>query len=357
MASWKEYYADLGGYFRREDAAEWEQADRGVERFYVYILEIDRPPGRYVGQTKNLRRRLRAHADGTVKTTAGAAVEVAYVAEVATREEAVRYEWFLKRMHAECPEQVGRFIGQVGKETRSVLARLSVPKELRRWKGERSDEWMEGSVRNGPEASRPLGVMGWMMVGLVGVLLVWLFGGGYMGEGPDTEPRKAEPAAKQTANIPRVSEPESTLVEDSAVTGHLDQEEEDAAGLGGEPGADNVALQGGGFDGGERSNLAALSAKAESARTGGRVREAARTVYVEPVYPEIARRAGVSGVVILEAVIDPHGNVTDVNVLRSIPLLDEAAMDAVRQWKYEPTLLNGVPVPIVMTVTVNFGRT
>ena len=80
-------------------------------------------------------------------------------------------------------------------------------------------------------------------------------------------------------------------------------------------------------------------------------------MFVEPVYREIAGRAGVSGVVILEAVVDPNGNVTNVNVLRSIPLLDAAAMDAVRQWKYEPTLLNGVPVPIVMTVTVNFGRT
>ena len=357
MASWKEYYAGLGGYFQREDAAEWEEGDRGVERFYVYILEIDRPPGRYVGQTKNPRRRLRAHADGAVKTTAGAAVDVAYVAEVATREEAVRYEWFLKRMHAECPEQVGRFIGQVGKETRRVLARLAVPNELRRWKGERSDDWMEGSVRSGPEASRPRGVMGWMMVGLVGVLLVWLFAGGYIEEGPSGEASKAEPVAKETANIPRVTEPDLALVEDSAGTRRLDQEGEEAAGLGGEPGAADVALQGGGFDGRAGSNVAALSAKAGSARIGGQVREATRTVYVEPVYPEIARRAGVSGVVILEAVIDPNGNVTDINVLRSIPLLDEAAMDAVRQWKYEPTLLNGVPVPIVMTVTVRFGRT
>ena len=357
MASWKEYYAGLGGYFQREDAAEWEEGDRGVERFYVYILEMDRPPGRYVGQTKNPRRRLRAHADGGVKTTAGAAVEVAYVAEVATREEAVRYEWFLKRMQAECPEQVGRFIGQAGKETRRVLARLAVPKELRRWKGERSDEWMEGSVRDSREVRRPRGVMGWMMVGLVGALLVWLFGGGYMEEGPSREASKAGPVAKETANIPRVTEPEAELVEDPAVTRRLDPEEEEPAGLGGETGADDVALQGGGFDVGERSNVAALSARAGSVRTGGQVREATRTVYVEPVYPEIARRAGISGVVILEAVIDPRGNVTDVNVLRSIPLLDEAAMEAVRQWKYEPTLLNGVPVPIVMTVTVRFGRT
>ena len=46
---------------------------------------------------------------------------------------------------------------------------------------------------------------------------------------------------------------------------------------------------------------------------------------------------------ILEAIIDPQGNVTNVRVLRSIPLLDQSAIDAVKQWKYEPTLLNGVP--------------
>jgi protein TonB len=58
--------------------------------------------------------------------------------------------------------------------------------------------------------------------------------------------------------------------------------------------------------------------------------------------------------VILEAVIAEDGRVRDVRVLRSIQLLDQAAIDAVRQWRFTPTLLNGVPVPIVMTVTVNF---
>ena len=61
-----------------------------------------------------------------------------------------------------------------------------------------------------------------------------------------------------------------------------------------------------------------------------------------------------SGVVILEAVIGVDGRVADAKVLRSIPLLDQAAVDAVRQWVYTPTLLNGVPVPVIMTVTVNF---
>jgi len=70
--------------------------------------------------------------------------------------------------------------------------------------------------------------------------------------------------------------------------------------------------------------------------------------------PDIAKQARVQGVLILECTISPQGRVTDVKVLRGIPLLDEAAKEAVRQWVYTPTLLNGVPVPVIMTVTVNF---
>ena len=62
----------------------------------------------------------------------------------------------------------------------------------------------------------------------------------------------------------------------------------------------------------------------------------------------------VRGVVILECTISPQGRVTDVKVLRGIPLLDSAAIEAVKQWVYSLTLLNGVPVPVIMTVTVNF---
>lgn len=79
-----------------------------------------------------------------------------------------------------------------------------------------------------------------------------------------------------------------------------------------------------------------------------------KIVDVAPVYPPIAAAARKEGVVILEAIIDSHGDVASVRVLRSIPLLDDAAASAVRQWKYTPTLLNGVPVPIVMTITVQF---
>jgi periplasmic protein TonB len=75
---------------------------------------------------------------------------------------------------------------------------------------------------------------------------------------------------------------------------------------------------------------------------------------VSPVYPETARLARVEGLVVIEAVIGATGDVVDAKIIRSTPLLDDAALTAVRQWKYTPTLLNGVPVPVVMTVTVTF---
>ena len=72
------------------------------------------------------------------------------------------------------------------------------------------------------------------------------------------------------------------------------------------------------------------------------------------MYTAIAQSARVQGVVIVEATIGPDGRVAEAKVLRSIPLLDAAALDAVRQWQFTPTLLNGQAVPVIMTVTVNF---
>jgi protein TonB len=89
-------------------------------------------------------------------------------------------------------------------------------------------------------------------------------------------------------------------------------------------------------------------------QVGGSIRPPARIVDVAPQYPALARASRVQGVVILQATIDSRGNVESATVLRSIPLLDQAALDAVGQWKFTPTLLNGLPVPVIMTVTVNF---
>lgn len=90
-------------------------------------------------------------------------------------------------------------------------------------------------------------------------------------------------------------------------------------------------------------------------RVGGSIREPKKIRHVTPKYPAEALAAGVEGLVVVEAVIATDGSVKDVQVLRSVPLLDGAAMDAVRQWSFTPTLLNGVPVEVIITASVNFA--
>ena len=89
-------------------------------------------------------------------------------------------------------------------------------------------------------------------------------------------------------------------------------------------------------------------------RVGGLIREPVKLRHVPPVYPEIARAARVQGTVVLECLLTPEGRVEGVRVVSGHPLLSPAAAAAVGQWLYRPTLLNGVPVPVLMTVTVLF---
>lgn len=110
----------------------------------------------------------------------------------------------------------------------------------------------------------------------------------------------------------------------------------------------------GGVVGGVVGGLPDAPAAVQAVRVGGQIKEPKKLKNVAPAYPDIAKQARVQGVVILECTISPQGKVTDVKVLRGIPLLDAAAIEAVKQWVYTPTLLNGVPVPVIMTVTVNF---
>jgi protein TonB len=90
-------------------------------------------------------------------------------------------------------------------------------------------------------------------------------------------------------------------------------------------------------------------------RVGGELQAPALIHRVEPDYPGVAVSAKVGGTVILEATVNEAGAVTDVTVLRSIPLLDKAAIKAVRQWRYQPLELNGQPVPFILVVTVTFS--
>jgi protein TonB len=92
----------------------------------------------------------------------------------------------------------------------------------------------------------------------------------------------------------------------------------------------------------------------ERVRVGGAIARPERIHYVPPIYPAIARAASIEGTVILEAVIGTDGSVQELRVLRPVPFLSDAALEAVRQWLFTPTRLNGEPVPVVMTVTVTF---
>ena len=100
---------------------------------------------------------------------------------------------------------------------------------------------------------------------------------------------------------------------------------------------------------------AAAAGPNQPVRVGGQIKAPTQISKVQPVYPLEAQQARVQGIVIMEAIIGVDGRVTDAKVLRSVPLLDQAAVDAVRQWVYTPTLLNGAPVAVIMTVTVTFN--
>ena len=90
-------------------------------------------------------------------------------------------------------------------------------------------------------------------------------------------------------------------------------------------------------------------------RVGGDVKAPVVITRVEPMYPEEARRNHVAGIVIVEAVIDRNGDVGDVRVLKPLPFgLDQAAVDAVKQWKFRPGTLAGEPVDVLFNLTINF---
>ena len=89
-------------------------------------------------------------------------------------------------------------------------------------------------------------------------------------------------------------------------------------------------------------------------RVGGDIKEPKKVKDQRPVYPPVAMAAKIEGIVIIEATIGKDGSVSEAKVLRGQPLLNQAALDAVNQWKFTPTMLNGQPVEVLMTVTVNF---
>jgi TonB family protein len=105
---------------------------------------------------------------------------------------------------------------------------------------------------------------------------------------------------------------------------------------------------------GNRGGAADISWTQGVIRVGNVLEPPVKTRHVDPAYPADAQNARAQGVVILEVLIGEDGTVADTRVLRSIPLLDQAAIDAVRQWEFTPTLLNGEPTRVIMTATLRF---
>ncbi len=89
-------------------------------------------------------------------------------------------------------------------------------------------------------------------------------------------------------------------------------------------------------------------------KQGGQVTAASLVTQTRPVYPALARQARIQGSVILHAIIDKDGKVAQLEVISGHPLLVQSALDAVKQWRYKPTMLNGDPVEVDTTITVTF---
>lgn len=89
-------------------------------------------------------------------------------------------------------------------------------------------------------------------------------------------------------------------------------------------------------------------------RVGGDIRPPQQLKYVPPMYPQVAQQSRLGGRVCIDAIIDPNGRVVEMKVLQGHPVLANQAINAVRQWVYEPTYLNGQPIPIAFVIKVNF---
>jgi protein TonB len=89
-------------------------------------------------------------------------------------------------------------------------------------------------------------------------------------------------------------------------------------------------------------------------RVGGNVQQAMLVSQPRPIYPPLAKQARISGTVTLNAIIGKDGRIANLSVAKGHPLLIQAALDAVKNWVYKPTLLNGEPVEVATTIDVNF---
>ncbi len=167
-------------------------------------------------------------------------------------------------------------------------------------------------------------------------------------------PPPPPPAAAARATRPRTEPPSApSLTVPMAVPENVVPEAADLGSESAEPGGVEGGVPGG-VVGGIVEALPEAAPPPRLVHAGGAIREPTKVKHVNPVYPEVAARAMVQGNVVVELQISTEGRVTEARVVQGIPLLDAAALAAVRQWVYTPPLVDGVPVRLIMTVTVRF---
>ena len=163
-------------------------------------------------------------------------------------------------------------------------------------------------------------------------------------------------AIKAPAPVPSVAP--ATFTAPIETPNEIRQEESIELGFGvegGVPGGVEGGVPGGVLGGIVGGAMAEAPPPVKVVRVGGNLVAPKTIKKVTPEYPELARAARLSAVIIMEAQVDTHGAVKSVNVLRGHPLFDEAAMTAVKQWRYRPLLLNGEPTEFILTVTIAFN--
>jgi periplasmic protein TonB len=164
---------------------------------------------------------------------------------------------------------------------------------------------------------------------------------------PRSAPVPRPTAMAATVDVPAEVKPEETPAASApAVEAHAED---------GVPGGAEQRVPGGIIGGVIGAKAEPVPQTPSQVRVGIDVKEPRKLKDAAPVYPAVAARGNVEGVVLLEVAIRPDGRVGDVRVLRGIPLLDSAAVAAVRKWVFTPTLFRGVPVGVTMTVPVRFS--
>jgi len=180
----------------------------------------------------------------------------------------------------------------------------------------------------------------------------------------DSKPRTARAATTTTSSGPTVTTPTDappTIEPESEAAAPVILAGDPGGPIEGDPGAGGLGLgiPEGVVGGDSRPLLLVAPTPPPPARTilraGGRVSAPKKVVHVPPVYPPLALAAGIQGDVILEALIAEDGSVQNVKVLRSVAFLDQAAIDAVRRWRFTASTLNDEPISVLMTVTVRFS--